>query len=156
MRSGCCSALARSGPWLHLPGHRLRLSPSEQLLWDRIRPLLRVEPYQPPRVRDLAHRLGVAETVVRLTLRRVAAMGDAYQVAHDHFYLPVSLQELAAIALRLSQQESGLHAAVFRDQVGTGRKIAIQILEFFDRAGFTRRVGDQHRVTQPELFAGSP
>ena len=149
-------ALARSGPWLHLPGHRLRLSPSEQLLWDRIRPLLRVEPYQPPRVRDLAHRLGVAETVVRLTLRRVAAMGDAYQVAHDHFYLPVSLQELAAIALRLSQQESGLHAAVFRDQVGTGRKIAIQILEFFDRAGFTRRVGDQHRVTQPELFAGSP
>ena len=81
-------------------------------------------------------------------------MGDAYQVAHDHFYLPVSLQELAAIALRLSQQESGLHAAVFRDQIGTGRKIAIQILEFLDRSGFTRRVGDQHRVVQPELFSG--
>ncbi|MBP7326875.1 MAG: SelB C-terminal domain-containing protein, partial [Alicycliphilus sp.] len=29
---------------------------------------------------------------------------------------------------------------------GLGRKRAIQILEYFDRIGFTRRVADMHRL----------
>ena len=37
-------------------------------------------------------------------------------------------------------------------RIGTGRKLAIQILEFFDRAGFTRRVKDTHVLRQPALF----
>ncbi|WP_152907013.1 SelB C-terminal domain-containing protein, partial [Stenotrophomonas maltophilia] len=36
-------------------------------------------------------------------------------------------------------------AAAFRDAIGLGRKRSIQILEFFNRVGYTRRVGDQHR-----------
>jgi selenocysteine-specific elongation factor len=38
----------------------------------------------------------------------------------------------------------GVSAARFRDAVGLGRKRAIQILEFFDRVGYTRRVRDAH------------
>jgi selenocysteine-specific elongation factor len=43
-------------------------------------------------------------------------------------------------------------AAAFRDRIGIGRKVAIQILEFFDRVGYTRRSGDDHRIMQPGLF----
>jgi selenocysteine-specific elongation factor len=43
-------------------------------------------------------------------------------------------------------------AAEFRDRIGTGRKLAIYILEFFDRVGFTRRVRDSHVLRQPALF----
>ena len=32
-----------------------------------------------------------------------------------------------------------MEAARYRDAIGVGRKRAIQILEFFDRAGYTRR-----------------
>jgi selenocysteine-specific elongation factor len=32
-----------------------------------------------------------------------------------------------------------VQAAQFRDAIGVGRKRSIQILEFFDRVGFTRR-----------------
>ena len=32
-----------------------------------------------------------------------------------------------------------VEAARFRDAIGVGRKRAIQILEFFDRVGYTRR-----------------
>ena len=31
-----------------------------------------------------------------------------------------------------------------RDRIGGGRKVAIHILEFFDRIGYTRRVRDEH------------
>ncbi|PZQ75015.1 MAG: hypothetical protein DI563_10800 [Variovorax paradoxus] len=48
-------------------------------------------------------------------------------------------------ALRTSRLPPGaVEARAFRDAVQLGRKRAIQILEFFDRVGYTRRVGDAH------------
>jgi len=43
-------------------------------------------------------------------------------------------------------------AATFRDRIGTGRKVAIQILEFFDRVGMSRRIGDSHKLFQDSLM----
>jgi selenocysteine-specific elongation factor len=37
-------------------------------------------------------------------------------------------------------------AAAFRDQSNLGRGISIELLEYFDRIGFTQRVGDHRRV----------
>jgi len=43
-------------------------------------------------------------------------------------------------------------AADFRDRLGVGRKLAIQILEYFDRIGFTRRRGNDHLLRDALLF----
>ena len=43
------------------------------------------------------------------------------------------------------------NAAAFRDRLGNGRKVAIQILEFFDRRGITVRRGDLRRVDPRRL-----
>ncbi|MGD8809772.1 MAG: SelB C-terminal domain-containing protein, partial [Gammaproteobacteria bacterium] len=42
----------------------------------------------------------------------------------------------------------------FRDATGIGRNVAIQVLEFFDKLGLTRRDGDVRRIHRPaaELF----
>ena len=45
-----------------------------------------------------------------------------------------------------------MRAAVFRDRTGLGRKRAIQILEFFDRIGYTRRVREAHRLRGDSLL----
>jgi selenocysteine-specific elongation factor len=42
-------------------------------------------------------------------------------------------------------------AAQFRDRVNNGRKVAVQILEFFDRHGVTLRRGDLRRVNKYRL-----
>ena len=34
----------------------------------------------------------------------------------------------------------------FRDRSGIGRNLAIEVLEYFDRIKFTRRVGDAHVI----------
>jgi selenocysteine-specific elongation factor len=42
-----------------------------------------------------------------------------------------------------------IRAAAFRDRTGLGRKRAIQVLEYFDRVGYTRKLGrgdEQHRI----------
>ncbi|QJQ93967.1 hypothetical protein HIO72_00750 [Halomonas sp. PA5] len=38
------------------------------------------------------------------------------------------------------------------DQEGTGRKLAIQILEFFDRLGFTRRMKDERVIRRADMW----
>jgi selenocysteine-specific elongation factor len=142
-----------TGSALHLPEHRVSLAPNEEVLWARIRPLLAAQPFMPPRVRDIARGQLLEENKVRLLLKRVARTGQVIQVAHDHFFLSEAVAELARIASEMALAD-GLTAAAFRDRIGTGRKLAIQILEFFDRSGLTRRTGDRHRLrTPPEAQA---
>ena len=42
-------------------------------------------------------------------------------------------------------------AAQFRDRLDNGRKVAIQILEFFDRHGVTLRRGDVRRINKHRI-----
>lgn len=55
---------------------------------------------------------------------------------------------LAATAHWLAgSSKSGLFsAAQFRDAIGSGRGLAIQFLEQFDRLGITQRIGNQRRA----------
>ena len=144
--------IAQSGPWLHMPEHKVALTAAEEKLWQRILPMLQRELFQPPRVRDIAHELAVAEATVRMLLRRVARAGEVYLVAHDHYFSSDAIGKLSAIIRNLIEEHDCVRAAEFRDRVGAGRKLAIQILEFFDRIGYTRRTGDEHRLRQENLM----
>ncbi|MDS4040906.1 MAG: SelB C-terminal domain-containing protein, partial [Candidatus Competibacter sp.] len=145
--------IARTGPWAHLPHHRIQLTPADERLWrDNIEPLLRAVPYHPPRVRDIARQLGLEEDRTRRLLRQLAGMGEVFQVAHDHFFTRAAVAELSAIALELTECEGEARAASFRDRIGGGRKVAIHILEFFDRLGYSHRIGDGHRIFRDTLL----
>ncbi|WP_124077346.1 selenocysteine-specific translation elongation factor [Pigmentiphaga humi] len=134
----------RNGPWLHRPQHAVGLDAGEEDLAARLLPLLAEGRYDPPWVRDLAHLTGTSEERVRHVLRKLLRQGRVVQVVQDLFYHPERMAELAAQAARLAREHGGAHATHFRDATGLGRKRAIQILEYFDRTGYTRRQGDLH------------
>ena len=46
-------------------------------------------------------------------------------------------------------------ASFFRDRLAIGRKVAIQVLEFFDKSGLTIRQGDTRRL-RPDRLALFP
>jgi selenocysteine-specific elongation factor len=106
--------------------------------------------YDPPWVRALARDFGLAEDRVRSVLRALAAAGSISEVVPDLFYHPVPIAELARIVAELPVAQAG----AFRDATGLGRKRAIQILEFFDRAGYTRREGNTRVILQPGRWQG--
>lgn len=146
-------AIEADGPWLRLPGHAVRLSPEDEKLWARIRPTLEKDRFGPPRVRDFADRDGVPENKVRELLRRLSRMGMVWQVAPDHFFLRGPVVEMAKITADLAAKaaDGKFKAAEFRDRIGGGRKVAIQILEFFDRGGVTT-LRDQVRVVNKDRY----
>ena len=140
------SSLQRRGAFLALPTHTATLGKDQRVRWERIKPLLDDRKFDPPRVRDIARDTGIPEVEVRHLLKTVARTGDVAQVAHDHFFLTTAVAELADIAGNVAERHGAARAAEFRDQIATGRKLAIQILEFFDRVGYLRRVRDDHLV----------
>ena len=144
-------ALAQDGPWFRLPGHRISLSPQDERLWSAARPLIAAERFRPPRVRDIATALKVPEGATRTTLKRLMRMGQVVEIAPDHFFLRETVAEMAAISADAVDAEGWLTAAAFRDRLDNGRKVAILILEFFDKAGITVRSGDMRRVRTDRL-----
>jgi selenocysteine-specific elongation factor len=146
--------IEQHGPWLHLPEFRVTLTPQERALYERIRPWQLESRYDPPWVRDLARRGGVDESSMRRFMQKLARQAMAYQVVRDLFYAPEAVANLARMIAELEQMENGVRAAALRDRANIGRKRCIQILEFFDRVGYTRRTNDTHHLRNPGMFFG--
>lgn len=136
-------ALRRNGPWLHRPDHTSRLSDAETVLATRLLTVLSEAEFDPPWPRDLAVIVNEPPDDVRVLLRKLVRRGELSQVVRDLFYPIQQLNHLAVLFSSLAANE-GATAAQFRDATGLGRKRAIQILEFFGRIGYTRRLGDKH------------
>ena len=137
------------GSFLRLPDHLPRLSPEDEALYDRLAEGLGGDlRFRPPRVRDFATEAGIDEAEIRRVLRMAARQGRVDLVARDHFFLRATTIEMAAIIRRLGAQavDGWFTAPAFRDEVNNGRKVAIEILDFFDRHGLTLRRGDLRRV----------
>ena len=151
-------AVEQDGPWLRLPSHRATLSAQDERLWQHARALIATERFRPPRTRDMARELAVPEAVMRTMLKRVQRMGRLIEVAPDQFFLSETVAEMASIAAAIAETDPAgtVTAAEFRDQLANGRKVAIQVLEFFDRAGVTVRIGDERRVRTDRLGMFGP
>jgi selenocysteine-specific elongation factor len=141
--------IAASGPWLHLPEHQVRLSEADEALWQQLQPQFDAAGFDPPWVRDLGH----DEIAVRLLLRKMARLGLVHQVVRDLFYTDATIHRLAAMLLQLASDNPVIQVSAFRDAVGLGRKRSIQILEYFDRLGLTRRFGDRRQIRLDNALA---
>lgn len=141
------------GAWIRLPGHQVRLAAREEALWRQIEPLIAGPVrFQPPRVRDIAGELGRPEAEIRKLLKLTGRIGMVHEVAHDHFFLRSALAEIVEIVCNLAAEHDGqFSAAQFRDSAGSGRKVAVHILEFLDRHGVTLRRGDLRRINKHRL-----
>jgi selenocysteine-specific elongation factor len=48
--------------------------------------------------------------------------------------------------------EQNFTVANFKDELGIGRKLAIEILEFFDSINFTQRKGNERTISNPRAI----
>jgi selenocysteine-specific elongation factor len=146
------------GAFLRLPGHEVTLAPADEALFQRILPALLGEGrFRPPRVRDFATELGLDEAELRRVMKLTQRLGRTDQIARDHFFAREVTVEMVAILHDIAAQaEDGWFTApAFRDRVQNGRKVAIEILDFFDRLGLTLRRGDLRRIIPHRADLGS-
>ncbi|TDM04936.1 MAG: selenocysteine-specific translation elongation factor [Ideonella sp. MAG2] len=135
------------GAFVHLPEHGVQLSATEQRIAQKMAPLLAVAGFAGVWVRDVAKDMQESEPLTRTTLSRLAQQGALHQVVKDLIYDLPTMAKLAHLVRAVAAESGGeVTAAAFRDVTDLGRKRAIQILEYFDRIGLLRRVGDVHKL----------
>lgn len=103
-------------------------------------------------MRDLAKQTGTDEQMMRVVLRQAAQQGIITAIVKDRYYRNDRIVAFANMIRELDQERGSTCAADFRDRLNIGRKLAIQILEYFDRIGFTRRRGNDHLLRDALLF----
>ena len=135
--------------WLHLPEHKAGFTDEQQAIWQRVAGLFADEPWW---VRDLAREANVEESLMRAVLRQAAQQGMITAIVKDRYYRNDRIVAFAKMIRELDLERGSTCAADFRDTLNVGRKLAIQILEYFDRIGFTRRRGNDHILRDKALF----
>ena len=140
------TALGATAGTYHPPRHVASLPAAEQALLKRVNALLDVD--QAPSVGDLARQLDMPFTKLDSGLKNLAKRGLLAQVSAKRYYRPQRLTRIAGYAAGLAER-APFTVREFRDATGIGRNVAIEVLEYFDGKGVTRRAGDTRSVVKP-------
>ena len=126
--------LVRTSTSLALPSH----APAEHRgnpLVEQVVEAISSEPAQPPTIKDL-----VAQGIGRDAIDAAIRTGLVVRVAPELVFLPDLIDRAREIVAGASG--SGITVSAFREALGTSRKYAVPLLEWFDQRGITRRDGD--------------
>ena len=137
-----------TGSLARLPRHVATANPADEKMWQTIKPVLDAAGFKVPALRDLTVSTQLEETLLKDFLHRKSRTGELIRVGTERFYPRATLAQLAALAQAVARAASGgqFTVAQFRDASGTGRSLAMEILECLDRLGITQRIGDIRKM----------
>jgi selenocysteine-specific elongation factor len=139
------------GAHVRRPGHDATDNPEDAALWAHVLPLLDQAVPLPPKLKDLADALKLPERKLSDLLHRRSKSGEPVKVMADRFLLRRTVLALAAhaAATAAASPNGQFTAAQYRDRSGVSRNHAIELLEYFDRIGYTQRLGDARKIRRP-------
>ena len=75
------------------------------------------------------------------------------RISPKRYFIPVAIRNLAKIAEELGNKERNgkLNIKTFQTTICIGRNLTIDILEFFDKIGFTKRFKDERLILKSAL-----
>ena len=136
---------------LHHPGHLFIFGPRELILWKKIETVISNNKLHPPSINKLASELGIELLVLEEILFQATQMKYLTKINQTRYFFPSTILSLANLCEKLSLEvENGeLNLTSFRNVSGIGRNLSIEVLEFFDKVGFTKRLGERRFIIKP-------
>ncbi|HZL91408.1 MAG TPA: selenocysteine-specific translation elongation factor [Pirellulaceae bacterium] len=139
MRAAGRIRLTDSG--LALAGHGPKLSRNEQALLTQLAGWFREAGLESPTVKDCQQRSAKNQASVPQLVQLLVSDGELVEIAADYF-LHASIEADARQKVAHSLAGLGLTLSEIREILGTSRKYAVPLCEYWDRVGFTSRQGD--------------
>ncbi|MFC0308680.1 selenocysteine-specific translation elongation factor [Gallibacterium trehalosifermentans] len=144
--------LAQTRGWIHAPSHRIAFDDDELHLWAQVEPLFKAT-NQALWVRDIAQQLAVEESAMRNLLYKAGKLGYLVPIVKDRFLLDEQMREFAHDIHAFIQENGAISVNQLRDHLQYGRKLTVQLIEYFDRSGFLRRKGNVHLLRDHGTFS---
>ena len=143
--------LLQTRGWIHLPDHRIEFDAKELPIWQQIQPLFAATT-QALWVREVAQALSLDETFTRNLLYKAGKLGYLIPIVKDRFLLSEQIAAFADLIRAFIAEHGEISVNQLRDEIQYGRKLTVQLIEYFDRTGFLRRKGNVHLIRDQETF----
>jgi selenocysteine-specific elongation factor len=140
------AVIARDDSTLRLPSHRVSLKREEEVLAGRAEALIAAGGVTPPDLKQVESALAVPRGLLEPILRELERQGKVVKVSTDLYFGAAAVSQARQIVREYAAAHGDITAATFRDLLGASRKFSIALLDYFDRTGFTLRVGDVRRL----------
>jgi len=129
-----------SGSALRLPGRQVEFSGEDEKLRRSILDAYRAGGLKsPPKTDKVGGMLGIKKSEAQKMIRILNQTGDLVTLAPDYTLHRDTLDGAKKTLMEEIGKTGFVETARYRDLLGVGRKAAIDILEHFDKAGFTMR-----------------
>lgn len=121
-------------------------------LWQSLENVLQAAGINVPVISEAKSQAKLSDVDMKIAIKQGRERALLHRVNAERFVLTQTLITFAEAAEKTAESEL-LSVVAFKNQLGIGRKLAIEILEYFDGIGFTRRSGDQRRIVNRGVIA---
>jgi selenocysteine-specific elongation factor len=102
---------------------------------------------QPPSVTECQQSAAKHQKSVRSLIALAASDGELVELNAELFLHAATEAQLRTTLRQAFHERSSMTVSEIRELLKTSRKYAVPICEYLDRIGFTRREGDQRRLS---------
>ena len=141
--SGC---LVVDGRLARLPDFEATLSPEQLRLLDSVVAAVEAAGFEPLETDELVARVGGGERALAPVLDRMRADGELVSLTPTTTASAKVWRRGLDTFMQMAASGDPVTIAQFRDRIGVSRKFAGLFLDSYDRAGYTRLVGDARVV----------
>ena len=141
-RQQLCS---RRGEFYALPSHQAQQEKTAITQLEALLELLKAGGFQPLRQTQLLEQAGLDEQTALPLLKQAAFHKQLVRVAEDLWYLPLQLERFHEQLQQWFSTHATISVIECKELLQTGRRHALELLEYADRQYWTRRI-DNHRV----------
>ncbi|MGA2061249.1 MAG: selenocysteine-specific translation elongation factor [Thermoguttaceae bacterium] len=134
--------LVETNQRLALPGHRSTFRDEDAGLLDKIDGLYRDQAFHPPSLEEISQHTGGTREKVEKMLKILREHGRLVEVEKGVLFHAEAVNRAREILIAHLQKEGRLESVQFKYLLDTTRKFALPMLDYLDRLGLTRRVGN--------------
>ncbi len=144
--------IVHQGQMVRALGHKPTLSPQVQRQWQQLETQMQARGLNIPLRSELQRDTGFDAGQLELLTRPAIKKGDLYEIGEKRLALPGTLKELAKLLRQFTETSCGISIIEAKQVFGLGRNLTIEILEFFDKIGYTKRSGDVRIISDPSAI----
>jgi len=134
---------------LALAGHRPALADQDARFVEAVEALFRQQAFSPPNSDEIAHKTGIPPAAVEKTLRILREHQRLVPVGEGLMFHTDAVARARQLLIDHITQKGRLDSVDFKYLVDTTRKYALPLLDYFDRVGLLRRVGNTRYLKKP-------
>jgi selenocysteine-specific elongation factor len=138
------ASLERRENAIGIPGREAKVSTKDLELALRIEAEFKRARFETPSEDDVCRKLGLHERVFKTALHGLLQQGKLVRLDPKVVYHRDFLEKAHEATLDQLQKKREVTIAELKDRLHVSRKYACALLEYFDRMGVTKRLGDKH------------